>query len=216
VVTTSLAAWRRDASALRLSALAVGLVGASVLAVSRVVEGLFPYVVRWSAVVGFTVGLAIAWTAWRAVRPSLSRRAVRAVGTATLAGLVVISAANLWAGVTTPPHDDDKSVTVRDLAAAVAPRLDRSAPVVVETPDPTGGVEALWMLPAVALQLERQGFDVRVDDTRFTNRAPRGDERQAVALHHVSADAPTVPQLADVAPAAARDDMVVWVVRRTP
>ncbi|MBI2705285.1 MAG: hypothetical protein HYX32_08365 [Actinobacteria bacterium] len=209
-----LAASRKDWSGVRIAALALSMLFGSVVAVSRVSEGLFPYVVRWSPAVGLLTWLAVAWIGWRAIRDRLAPTGRHAAGALVAGLLVIVSAANLWAGATTPPHDSDKSATIQALTAKVAPKLDKSKPVVVDTPAPTGGVEALWTLPAVVLQLERQGFDVRVRDDRFTYRAPRGDEQQVVSIHRIAPDAPTVPQLASIEPAAQEGDTIVWVTNR--
>lgn len=207
------AVWRRDWSGTRLAVLAIGLLATSVISVSRIVEGLFPYIVRWSAAVGAFAWLAILWLAWRAVRHHIPKLAQQVAGWMLGIGLLAVSTANVWAGATTPPHDADKSHQIQALTAQLTPHLDKSRPVAVDTPDPTGGVEALFMLPAVALQLERQGYEIRVDDVRFQNRNSTGDEPQTVSIHHVSPDAPTVPALAARTPTATQDDFIAWVTR---
>jgi len=213
-VGAAVAVWRKDWSGTRLAALAIGLVATSAFAVSRIGDDLFPYLVRWSPVVGLISWIAVVWIGWRAVRDRIPTTGRHVAGALTVALAVIVSAANVWAGATTPPHDADKSPQVQALTAQLVPHLDRSKPVVIDTPDPTGGVEALYMLPAVALQLERQGFDVRVDDVRFTNRNSTGDERQSVSIHHVSPDAPTVPALSSRAPTVTQDDFIAWVTNR--
>lgn len=214
VGAAAFAAWRRDWSGARLSALGLALIAASVFAISRIGDGLFPYLVRWSPVVGLVTWLAVVWVGWRAIRNHLASPASSILGAVVVAATIGVSALNLVAGATTPPHDADKSPQIQAFTAQIVPRLDPSRPVVVNTPDPTGGVEALYMLSAVVLQLERQGFDVRVDDPRFTNRASSGDEPQVVSLHHVAPDAPTVPALSGVQVSAAQDDFVAWVTDR--
>jgi hypothetical protein len=127
----------------------------------------------------------------------------------------MVTALNLRSAVTEPPHDADKSEVIHTLTSQIAPKLDKNVQVYVDTPDPTGGVETLWMLPAIVLQLERQGFEVHTTDPRFTWREPRGGElpKSVVSIHRVSPDAPTVPRLAAIPPAATASDIIIWVER---
>jgi hypothetical protein len=214
VAALGVAIWRKDSSGIRLAALSLSLIAASVLAVSRIVEGLFPYVVRWSAAVGLFAVLAVVWIGWRAVQDRVGATARQVVGGVVVAGLVAVSLANVVAAATTPPHDLDKSDLIHEVMPSITAKLDKSRSVAVTTPDPTGGVEALFMLPAVLLQLEREGYDVRTGDERFTNRSLTDDEPQVVSIHHIAPDAPTVPDLAAVPPVAQTPEYLIWVTPR--
>ena len=68
-------AWRyRCTDALLLDALAAALVVASFIAATRVVDEVFPYLVKWTWVVGALVWIAIAWSAIAAMRTASGGR----------------------------------------------------------------------------------------------------------------------------------------------
>src|SRR5262249_21750220 len=115
-----------------------------------------------------------------------------------------------WTAATTPPRDADKSDLVRALADDLTPALDRSQPVRLEAPDPTGGIEAAWTLWALAARLEHEGYEVTTHDASITGHRPTGSEQQVVRIHHVE---PGTPPPEPGTPTAERDDIQVWVNR---
>ena len=61
-------AWKADRGAWRLNVVVLVAIGAGFLAVTRIVGGIFPYLVRWTWALGMLAWVAVAWTVvgvWR-------------------------------------------------------------------------------------------------------------------------------------------------------
>src|SRR5262249_2196303 len=87
-------AWRRAKDAFRLDCIVLVAIASGVFAVTRIVGGLFPYLIRWTWPLGMMVVLAALWSwmaTWRRVPSALF--VVALIGIAALAGVNAVNAA---------------------------------------------------------------------------------------------------------------------------
>jgi hypothetical protein len=178
VVAAGVVLWRRrkstaadtadtvDADGWRLTVLLGFLLIVSIVAVDRTVGPAFDYRLRWTWVAPMLAFVLVAWTAWRLVAerwPHAERRVLVPLALASLAVLSVVHVATGARGVT--PREPDSAVVaalVPDVVDAVAPTGPDDGQVLVIDPYHAAG----YYSRAVVLELERRGFDARVDPVR--------------------------------------------------
>ena len=181
--------WRRRSSeGLRLAAtLGLALV-LGVLAVARTIGAVNDYRLRWTWVLGMTVGIVMAWAAWTLVAGRWSRAEGRALVPIAVSLLVVLAGVNAVAAARagTPASGPNKnwSSTMAALISPVAHALPvGDGEVLVHYTS----IESLLHAPGVVLGLERRGIDARVEPepaTRFGEHRVhhRGPVRAVVTL----------------------------------
>ncbi|HET6771925.1 MAG TPA: hypothetical protein VFH36_01365 [Acidimicrobiales bacterium] len=181
VALAGVALWRRGGDGRRLVAVLVGTLALSVVAVARTLGPVFDYRLRWTWMPPLVAFVVVAWAAWRAAVARWGPRADLALSVVAAATLVVASGMNIVDAATagTPQrHDSDM---VADLMPDIVEALDPDAgPVVVSDPWTPGS----WYGRAVVLQLERRGFDARVDPAvaiHFTPHHAYGPDRPVQA-----------------------------------
>jgi hypothetical protein len=182
-------AWRRARDAFRLDCIVLGGLAAGVFAVTRIVAGLFPYLVRWTWPLGMMVVLAAAWSAlagWRRVPRWLL--AVFAAGAVVLASVNVVAAA----GAGNP--NAEFSARIGPLSHAVR-RAVPPGKGVVEIKGAGDQTFVLGTGAGVANELERAGIPIRVSPSlayAFGNYRKIGNEHvRATVLVSRSRTAPT-------------------------
>lgn len=166
VVTLVLAVWHGHPDAKFLAALGALVVAVGVVSMSRVVGPIEDYLALWTVsvfLVAWVAAGALAHAEFTARKVSEAARRVLVLGMAVVAfGLgidVTIAAANAGA------PEAATSVTIGDLTRRVVREVPPGDdPIVVEIPD-----HDQWPYAAgVVLQLERAGYDVRVDPSERT------------------------------------------------
>jgi hypothetical protein len=159
LVAAAVVLWRRRPDGRSLVAvLAVALVLA-IVAVMRTVGPVFDYRLRWTWMPPLLAFVLVTWTAWLLAVDRWGRRADRALTAAAIAVLVAVSGVNVVTAATAgTPHPDD-SAMVAALLPDVLDHLDPDGGAVTVSDPFTSGS---WYGRALALQLERRGFDVRV------------------------------------------------------
>jgi hypothetical protein len=166
-------AWRYPCTdALLLDALAAALVVASFIAATRVVGEVFPYLVKWTWVVGALVWIAIAWSAIAAMRtrPVADDPQVARLGLGVgIALIVVLSAVCTLDAADAGSPEPGVSWRIARFTAAVEKELARvpGRGVVeiqmMDSPDSIfGGAGSLWTGAGIADLLDQHDVDVRV------------------------------------------------------
>ena len=150
---------RRDRSLSRLDAVLAVVTVLAVVAVSRIFGALYLYVFRWIvAIVAlqvFSLGCSISlWV------PRPGPQAMRRLGVAALAAMVLLSAATSVRIARQEIPYDQSSRAMAGLAPDVVDALDPDTRYLVRWDDPAylGGIGF-----GLILELERQGFDVGAD-----------------------------------------------------
>lgn len=157
IAATVVAVRRRSWSTVWLAGLVAVGFPVSVYAVSNIVDIVFPYLTRWTWVLGVALGMLILRGAWLAIPPARRDTALRWVVPLAAVILVVISVMNtvdaLDAG--TPFHREqaaERSIT-RQVLKNLPPG---EGPVLIDISN--GGIVA----PGIALALERDGIPTRI------------------------------------------------------
>jgi hypothetical protein len=148
---------RRSTETLWLAAVVgVGLI-AAVIAVSNVVGLLYPYLSRWTWVLGAALGILVLQGAWLAVPPAHRAAVLRWALPLAVLTLGVISVVEIVGAIDAGTPYASAQRRERAISAQVLARLpDGDGPVLIDTAQ--GGVIA----PGIALQLERRGIPVEV------------------------------------------------------
>jgi hypothetical protein len=219
-------AWRRRAwdTVLLGVLLAVGAV-AAVVAVSNIVDLLFPYLNRWTWVLGAGFAILALQGVWLAIPPARRDAVLRwAVPVAAVVIVVVsvmetVDAVN--AGTPYASEQRRERVITSEVLAHLPPG---SGPVLIET------TQAPTIVPGIALALEKQGIPVRVSPSqpivyghrRDSNGGPYRAELTVVSGHDkIKAFNPPGPRIAYFSrPLTAADrralDQFVVQARHTP
>ena len=164
LVGVALLTWRRAKDALRLDVLLVLAVVAAVASVSRIVGGIFPYLVTWTWALGMLTWLAIAWSVvrWWQSRDATDPRVGRiALGVAAI-GLVVVCTVNVVDAAGAGNPDRHGSRTVAALLPKVRDALPAGGGVVEIQSGSTPG--SVWTGAGIADALERDGVDTVVSE----------------------------------------------------
>jgi hypothetical protein len=181
VALAGVALWRRGGDGRRLVAVLAGTLVLSVLAVARTLGPVFDYRLRWTWMPPLVAFVVVAWAAWRAAVARWGSRADLALSVVAAATLVVASGMNIVDAATAGTPQRHDSGMVADLMPDIVEALDPDAgPVVVSDPWTPGS----WYGRAVVLQLERRGFDARVDPAvaiHFTPHHAYGPDRPVQA-----------------------------------
>jgi hypothetical protein len=182
LVVLTVVAWRRSRVASRLGFVVLVLVTAAFVAVDRVVPPLYPYIVRWTWVVGMLALLATAWTAWEMIPEPTRRRAGHTVLAVSALLLVVSSgfAAARAAGARAP--DAEWTPLLASARHGVLAAVPPHATVHI--------AKAAFASPAIGLMLERAGRRVVFDrgsgfvygDHRVVGHGPRPSVVLQVAI----------------------------------
>jgi hypothetical protein len=163
LVAAVVLAWKTDRVGWRLNVVVLVAIVAGFLAVSRIVGGIFPYLVRWTWALGMLAWLAVAWTVvgiWRARggderHPDLGRAALALM----VAVLVVVTAWNVADAARAGDPDPQTSATVAKFVRRIERELT-TGPGVVEIR--TSGIGSTWVGAELADALERRGITTRV------------------------------------------------------
>ena len=195
----------RQAEALMLDAFAGVLVVASFVAATRIVDDVFPYLVKWTWAVGALVSIAIAWSVVAALR-ARDKALDRRIGALALGAGIGLAA--VMCVITTVDAVDagtpeaDSSPRIARFTDAVEREL-RDTPgdgVVViqamESPEALfGGAGSVWTGAGIANLLDLHGVEVRVAPELEFAYGPgavvSGDE--AVRLVVMPVDEPELP-----------------------
>ncbi len=185
VVGLVLAVRRRDDSAaLGLTALVAAVV--SIVALTRLVGEVFPWILGWTAVVGVGCWLAAGWCGYRAVSSPVRARLERPLVVVLAIALALVSAVSVFNAASRSYGNDrfvEAMVELGDRAADETRGAD--GPVLVEVDlIPLGGGDVGPEL--LALALERAGVEAGVDDGRAHRFGDhRADPTEAAAVVRV-------------------------------
>ncbi len=136
--------------------IAVGL-GTALLAVSNIVDIVFPYLNRWTWVLGAALGMLLLQGLWLAVPMSRRAAVLRVAAPVCAVVLVVISVMETVDALDAGTPFALQQQRERTLGSEVLENLPRgSGPVLIDTSK--GGIIA----PGIALALERHGIPVKV------------------------------------------------------
>jgi hypothetical protein len=151
-------AWRRASGAFGLDCIVVVAIVAGTFAITRIVGGLYPYLVRWTWVVGMLVALATVWSLLSALR-----RIPPWVTPLLAAGAVVLVILNTVDAAGAGNPNREFSALIGPVSRAVRAEVRPGAGVVALR----GPVETLPVGTGagIANELERHGIDVRVPRT---------------------------------------------------
>lgn len=163
VAVAAVALWRRRGDGRSLVAVLAAALALGVVAVARTVGPVLDYRLRWTWMPPLLALVLVCWAAWLALVDRWGPQADRVLTAVATAGLVALAAVNLVTAATAgTPHPED-SAMVAALVPQVVEQLDPGGgPVVVSDPYTPGS----WYGRALALQLERRGFDVKVPPER--------------------------------------------------
>ncbi|HEV8296318.1 MAG TPA: hypothetical protein VGQ20_03445 [Acidimicrobiales bacterium] len=165
----------RAVAALRLQATVAIAALAGVISVSRISDEVFDYLVRWWWMLAMLWWASIAYSLWSFLvhHAVLLRRVETALAAATAVGIV-------WVGVATSAVAGNFPIPAvefaRPIAALEPPAvngLPRGGSILIEGSGPRVG----WLIDAFALQLDRAGFDVVLDDSQI----PKAGEHRAAS-----------------------------------
>jgi hypothetical protein len=160
VAIAGVALWRRAGDGRRLVAVLAGTAVLSIVAVARTVGPVFEYRLRWTWMPPLVAFVVVAWAGWRWAVERCGLRADRVLSVAALAVLAGVSVASGVDAATAGTPQPSDSALIAELMPDVLDELDPdSGPVVVSDPWTPGA----WYGRAFVLQLERRGFDARVD-----------------------------------------------------
>jgi hypothetical protein len=172
LAATAAVLWRRrsrssgDADGWRLAVLLGFLLLVSIVAVSRTVGPAFDYRLRWTWVAPMIAFVLVTWTAWRLVAerwPTVERRVLTPLALVALAVLSVVHVATGANGGTAREVD---SVVVAALLPDTVEAIGATGPddgqVLVIDPFHASA----YYSRAIVLELERRGFDARVEAVR--------------------------------------------------
>jgi hypothetical protein len=214
-------AWRKRLSeALRLDGLVLVAIAVSFVSLTRVVDDVYAYLVRWTWPIGTVTWIAIAWSAvvwWRARERSSPREQLVARGAAAIlvVALGVVVVVDVLAAARAGTPEPELSATMGRLGDAASAAL----------PDGDGAVElrvrgregAHWTSAGVVDVLEHHGVDVRVGpELEFAygpHRLANGDRiraRVVVADESTEAGVRAKPGYREV---AREGDVIVFVGR---
>jgi hypothetical protein len=169
---TWVAVRRRSFDTVWLAGLLAVAFPVAVLAVSNVVDVVYPYLTRWTWVLGAALGILILRGGWLAVpparRPSVLKVAapVAALLVGVMAVLETVDAVD--AGTPFAPAQDQERIITREVLAHLPPG---DGPVLVDTS--LGGTVA----PGIVLALERRGIPTEVSPAnKVVYGARRGEK----------------------------------------
>jgi hypothetical protein len=169
VAIAGVALWRRGGDGRRLVAVLAGTLALAVVAVARTLGPMFDYRLRWTWMPPVVAFVAVAWAGWQAATARWGRRADVGLSVIATATLVVVTGVNMVDAATAGTPQEYDSAMVGDLMPDIVEVLDPDAgPVVVSDPWTPGS----WYGRAVVLQLERRGFDARVDPAAAIHFTP--------------------------------------------
>jgi hypothetical protein len=189
----AVALWRSDESAM-LALTVLVVVIAAIAGFSRLVGGLWYWLLEWTGVVGLGCWLAAGWCGYRALATSV-RKCIAPVGLAVLGlALLVLSGVNTAKAVSDDPDRGRVHDALVELGDKAVTHLDEvDGPVLVTSTAVVPG-EALRLghlgPEFTAVALDRAGIDVVVDkhlDNRFGPRRAQ-PERATAELRLVTGD----------------------------
>ena len=206
LVGATVLAWRRGATdALRLDLLTLALIIASFVAVSRIVDDVFPYLVKWTWAVGALAWIAIAWSVITALRgrtrgPEIDAQVARFAFGVGLVAVVALSAACTIDAADAGTPDPITSRHIGQLTDAVERELATTPDDGVVEIRAHGGAGSLWGGAGIADRLDQHGVEVRVaPDLQFAygpDFVVRPDENVRLLVMPVDAvEAPAVRAL---------------------
>jgi hypothetical protein len=157
VAATVVAIRRRSFDTVWLAVmLAVGF-PVGVLAVSNIVDIVFPYLTRWTWVLGAALGILVLRGAWLAVPTARREAAIRWVVPVAAAILVVVSVAGTVDALDAGTPSEREQAAERSITRQVLEHLPPGdGPVLIDISE--GGIVA----PGIALALERHGIPTRI------------------------------------------------------
>jgi hypothetical protein len=172
---------RRSFSTLWLAVLlAVGF-PVAVLAVSNVVDIVFPYLTRWTWVLGTGLGILVLWGAWLAVPPARRSSVLRVAAPIAVVVVGVIAVVETVDAVDAGTPFSNAQRQEELITTQVLDRLpEGSGPVLIDPTD--GGLVA----PGIVLALEKRGIPVELDPSNKViygpDRGPSGGPYRAVLV----------------------------------
>jgi hypothetical protein len=153
VIATVIAARRRSAATLWLAGfVGIGFV-AAVVAVSNTVDLLFPYLIRWTWVIGTALGILVLRGLWLAVSPERRAAALRWVVPAAAVVLVVISATETVSALTAGTPYSGSQAAERTISREVLAHLPAGHGTVL-----IDNRYGAYATPGIVLQLEKHGI----------------------------------------------------------
>jgi hypothetical protein len=154
-----LIAWRGDPAARRFQLVLAAAMAAAVVSVWRVVDVLYPYLIRWLWILGALSAALVLWGLWTALSPAVRARRARWAGAAVLVAVATTTAVNTAAAaMVTWPRDEDPDFLVH-LSRPVEDAVRGQAPVLVRG---EGGLGTIVYVSGIVAELERAGIDARV------------------------------------------------------
>jgi hypothetical protein len=164
VAATAFAAWRRSLATIGGVTVLVA-VGAGVVAMAQLVDGVFSWNVEWTRALGMACWLATGWCVFTSLRPSLRSRLERALASLLLATTLGLAAVNAVRFTSTSAPDRLHAALLRVADRAVAESRRISGPILVRS-TARSGREAIGGAVGgemTTLALARAGADVVVD-----------------------------------------------------
>jgi len=173
----------RATRALRLQATVAISATLGFVSVSRISDGVFGYLVRWWWVLAMLWWASVVWSVWSFVAHHIGALAHLEVPLAAVTAVVI-----LWIAVATAVAPSPSGLPAADLGPALRAV---TAPTLASLTKGGGGVfldglgpTVTWLTDALALQLDRAGFAVLLDDSqRFKAGAHRTIGTRTSAVH---------------------------------
>jgi hypothetical protein len=182
-VMAAVVAWRRRSFAILWFAalLAVGF-PVAVLAVSNVVDFMYPYLTRWTWVLGTGLGILVLWGAWLAVPPSRREGVLRIAAPVAVLLVAVFAVIESIDAVNAGTPFSDAQAQERIVSREVLEQLPPGTGPVLLDVTKGGGLVA----PGLALALEKHGIPVELDPGNKVvygpDRGPSGGPYRAVLV----------------------------------
>ncbi len=153
VIATVIAARRRSAATLWLAGfVGIGFV-AAVIAVSNTVDILFPYLIRWTWVIGTALGILVLRGLWLAVSPERRAAALRWAVPVAAVILVAISATETVSALTAGTPYSGSQAAERTISREVLAQLPAGHGTVL-----IDNRYGAYATPGIVLQLEKHGI----------------------------------------------------------
>ena len=154
---TAVAVKRRDWDTIWFAVLLIVGAAGSVYAITGVVVPIYPYIVRWTWVLGAALGVLVLLAAWTAVPVRARAKAIRPIAAAAVIALALLGVSTTVDALGNGAPYEHEQLAEKGIAKGVLAALPPETNLVLV--EDAGGTIAI---PGLVIQLVRHGIDVDV------------------------------------------------------